>query len=57
MDFDGIPRAKSVVAPTSLIRPMDISGNWITDVTSYQPLHLFLLVCDTRHYTHSLKTL
>jgi len=49
MDFDGIPRAKSVVAPTSLIRPMDISGNWITDVTSYQPLHLFLLVCATRH--------
>jgi len=48
MDLDGIPRAKSVVAPTSVIRPMDISGNWITDVTSYQPLQLFILVCATR---------
>jgi len=49
MDFDGIPRAKSVVAPTSVIRPMNISGNWITDVTRYRTLHLFILVCATRH--------
>jgi len=51
MDFDGIPRAKSVVAPTSVIRPMGISGNRITDVTSYQLLHLFILVCppDIKH--------
>jgi hypothetical protein len=48
MDFDGFTRAKCV-APTSVIRPMDISGNWIIDVTSYQSLQLFIMVCATRH--------
>jgi hypothetical protein len=56
-DFDGFPTAKSVVASTSVIRPMDIFGTWIIDVTSYQSLHLFIMVYATRHKTHSLKTL